>query len=75
VSTSDQKSLFLIIPVPGVVVIAGNLAKGNSAWRIRGRFMTYELATEPFGFWTAVLMYVLFAAAVCLVEIRGHISP
>jgi hypothetical protein len=73
---ADQlKILFLIVPVIFAGVIVNYLAKAFRIGRIRGRSVTYERATAPFGFWTAVLMYVLMVATVCLVGVNSYLSP
>jgi hypothetical protein len=73
---ADQlKILFLIVPVIFAGVIVTYLAKAFRMGRIRGRAATYDRATQPFGFWTAVLVHVLLVAAVCLVGINSYLSP
>ena len=74
-NANQLKILFIIVPVIIASVIINYLVKSFRVGRIRGRSATYERATAPIGFWTAVLMYVLMVAVVCLAGANGYISP
>ena len=71
----SAKILFVILPMIAVVVIAAYLAKAFQLGRIRGRFVAYNRADDPVGFWTSVSMYALLAVVICVVGFNGYLSP
>lgn len=52
----------LIIAMLAVAAVStGYLIKSIRVGRIHGRFLTYDRATHPLGFWVSTLMYFTLA--------------
>ena len=65
----------LIIAMLAVAAVsAGYLIRSIRVGHIRGRFLDYDRATHPFGFWVSALMYFTLAWLACVVAFTTYLS-